>query len=93
MHINDKCKKNIQLPSMLYSIEKFSFSYFNKVFTYLLAQEKVSIILPSHRFRVGLGMYPGIYPFNPLFCFFFLPKKPVFFVESGLFDETLYYFI
>ena len=42
--------------------------------------------------RVGLGMYTGIYPFNPLGCFFFRKKKNFFFVESGFFDKTFIIF-
>ena len=45
---------------MLYSIEKISFGYFDKVFTYLLAQEKVSKILPSQRKHRSQGSFPHL---------------------------------
>ena len=43
--------------------------------------------------RVGLVMYPGIYPFNPLGWVFFCKKQTVFFfVESVFFDKTFIIF-
>ena len=41
--------------------------------------------------RVGLGMHPGIYPFNPLGWVLYI-KNLFFFVKSVFFDETLYFF-
>ena len=41
--------------------------------------------------RVGLGMYPGIYPFNPLGWVLSI-KNPGFLIESGFFDKTFIIF-